>query len=46
MQSTFAIIKPDAVSRNLTGEILAAMEASGLKIVALKRLRLSKAPLF
>jgi Nucleoside diphosphate kinase len=43
MQSTFAIIKPDAVSRNLTGEILAAMEASGLKIVALKRLRLSKA---
>ena len=29
MQSTFAIIKPDAVSRNLTGEILAAMEASG-----------------
>ena len=43
MQSTFAIIKPDAVSRNLTGEILAAMEASGLKIVALKRLHLSKA---
>ena len=43
MQSTFAIIKPDAVASQFTGEILAAMEASGLKIVALKRLHLSKA---
>ncbi|WP_414998719.1 nucleoside-diphosphate kinase, partial [Desulfovibrio sp.] len=42
MQSTFAIIKPDAVSSLFTGEILAAMEAAGLKIVALKRLHLSK----
>ena len=42
MQSTFAIIKPDAVASQFTGEILAAMEASGLKIVALKRLHLSK----
>mgnify|MGYP000905173922 CR=1 FL=1 len=39
---TFAIIKPDAVARNLTGEILAAMENSGLRIVALKRLHLSR----
>lgn len=42
MQSTFAIIKPDAVASQFTGEILAAMEASGLRIVALKRLHLSK----
>lgn len=42
MQSTFAIIKPDAVSSQFTGEILAAMESAGLKIVALKRLHLSK----
>ena len=41
-QTTFAIIKPDAVARNLCGEILAAMEAAGLRIVGLKRLRLSK----
>ena len=42
MQSTFAIIKPDAVSSQFTGEILAAMESAGLKIVALNRLHLSK----
>ena len=41
-QTTFAIVKPDAVARNLCGEILAAMEAAGLRIVGLKRLRLSK----
>ena len=41
-QTTFAIIKPDAVARNLCGEILAAMESAGLRIVGLKRLRLSK----
>ncbi len=41
-QTTFAIVKPDAVARNLCGEILAAMEAVGLRIVGLKRLRLSK----
>ena len=39
---TFAMIKPDAVARNLAGEILAAMEAAGFRIVALKRLRLSR----
>ena len=37
------IIKPDAVSRNLTGEILRRIEASGLRICALKLVRLTRA---
>jgi nucleoside-diphosphate kinase len=40
-ERTFAIIKPDAVSRNLTGEILKRIEASGLRICALKMTRLT-----
>lgn len=43
LQTTLAIIKPDAVARGLAGEILAAVEAEGLRPVALKMLRLSKA---
>lgn len=43
MQDTLAIIKPDAVARGLAGEILAAVQAAGLRIVGLKMLRLSKA---
>ena len=43
MQDTLAIIKPDAVARDLAGEILAAVQAAGLRIVGLKMLRLSKA---
>lgn len=42
LQSTFAIIKPDAVSRGLAGEILAAAQSAGLKITALKMLHLTK----
>jgi nucleoside-diphosphate kinase len=41
MQKTFSIIKPDAVKRNLVGQILSRLEASGLKIVASKMLHLS-----
>lgn len=42
VERTLAIIKPDAVARGLTGEILKRLEAAGLTIVALKRLRLTK----
>ena len=42
IERTLSIIKPDATRRNLTGSINARFEARGLKIVAQKRLRLSK----
>jgi nucleoside-diphosphate kinase len=37
MERTFAIIKPDAVERNLIGKILERIESNGFKIVAMKR---------
>jgi nucleoside-diphosphate kinase len=40
---TFSIIKPDATSRNLTGAINAKLEAAGLRIVAQKRIHMTKA---
>lgn len=43
IQRTFSIIKPDATARNLTGAINAKFEAAGLRIVAQKRIYLSKA---
>ncbi len=43
IQRTFSILKPDATRRNLTGEINAVIEKSGLKIIAQKRLHLSRA---
>ncbi len=39
---TFSIIKPDATRRNLTGAINKVIEESGLRIVAQKRIKLSK----
>ena len=42
MEHTFAIIKPDAVRRNFIGQILAQIEASGLRIRALKKLTLTR----
>ncbi len=42
-ERTLSIIKPDATERNLTGEIRARFEKAGLRIVAQKRLRLSRA---
>ena len=41
-ERTLSIIKPDAVERNLIGEILAMIENAGLRIVAMKRICLSK----
>jgi len=37
VEKTFAIIKPDAVERNLTGKILDRIEAKGFRITAMKR---------
>lgn len=42
-ERTFSIIKPDATRRNLTGAINAKLEAAGLRIVAQKRIHMSKA---
>ena len=42
VQRTFSIIKPDATARNLTGKINAKFEEQGLRIVAQKRLRMSR----
>ena len=41
-ERTLAIIKPDGVSRNLIGAVLSRLEGAGLKIVALKMIRMSK----
>jgi nucleoside-diphosphate kinase len=42
-ERTLSIIKPDATRRNLTGKINARFEEKGLRIVAQKRMRLSRA---
>ena len=42
MHKTFSIIKPDATKRNITGAINKVIEESGLKIIAQKRIKLSK----
>ena len=42
MQRTFSIIKPDATKRNLTGAINKVIENNNLRIVAQKRIKLSK----
>ena len=43
LERTFSIIKPDATRHNLTGAINAKIEAAGLRIVAQKRIHMSKA---
>ena len=43
IQRTFSIIKPDATRRNLTGAINAKLEAAGLRIIAQKRIHLTRA---
>ena len=42
IERTFSMIKPDATKRNLTGQIVARFEAAGLRVVASKRLWLSR----
>lgn len=41
-QRTFSIIKPDATKRNITGAINAMIEGTGLRIVAQKRIHMTK----
>jgi len=41
-ERTLSIIKPDATARNLTGQINARFEAAGLRIVAQRRVRLTR----
>ncbi len=43
IERTFSIIKPDATRRNLTGKINAKFEDAGLRIVAQRRVKMSKA---
>jgi nucleoside-diphosphate kinase len=42
-ERTFSIIKPDATRRNLTGKVNAVLEAAGLRIVAQKRIHMTRA---
>ena len=41
-ERTFSIIKPDATRRNLTGKVNAVIEDAGLRIVAQKRIRMTR----
>jgi nucleoside-diphosphate kinase len=43
LERTFSILKPDVTARNLTGSINAMIEKAGLRIIAQKRLRMSRA---
>ena len=42
IERTFSIIKPDATERNITGAINAVIESAGLRVVAQKRVRMSR----
>jgi len=42
IERTFAIIKPDAVGRNLQGDILARIHKAGFKVIAIKSMRMTK----
>ncbi len=42
IERTFSIIKPDATARNLTGAINAMIEGAGLRVIAQKRVRISR----
>ncbi len=43
IQRTFAIVKPDAVEKNMTGEIINMIEKSGFRIIGAKMLHINKA---
>ena len=42
VERTFSIIKPDATKRNLTGAVNAIIEGAGLRVVAQKRVRITR----
>ncbi len=41
-QRTFSIIKPDATKRNITGKIVDRLESAGLRVIAQKRIQMSR----
>ena len=41
-ERTFSIIKPDATERNLTGKVIAKLESAGLRVIASKRIRMTR----
>jgi nucleoside-diphosphate kinase len=43
LERTFSIIKPDATRRNITGKIIAKIEDAGLRVVASKRIHMTRA---
>ena len=42
IERTFSIIKPDATKRNLTGKIIDRFESNGLRIIASKRIHMTR----
>ncbi len=42
IEKTLVIIKPDAVSKNLIGEIISRFEKNGLRVAALKKIEMTK----
>jgi nucleoside-diphosphate kinase len=42
LERTFSILKPDATRRNLTGAVNAVIEKAGLRIIAQKRIRMTR----
>jgi len=42
LERTFSIIKPDATQRNITGKIITKFEEAGLRVVASKRIRMTR----
>ncbi|WP_421723340.1 nucleoside-diphosphate kinase [Bauldia sp.] len=42
VERTFSMIKPDATARNLTGQIIARLEDAGLRVIASKRVWMSR----
>ena len=42
IERTFSIIKPDATERNITGKIIDKLESAGLRVVASKRIRMTR----
>ena len=42
IEQTFSIIKPDATKRNITGKIIDRLESAGLRVVASKRIHMSR----
>jgi nucleoside-diphosphate kinase len=42
IERTFSIIKPDATKRNLTGKIIDKLESAGLRVVAQRRIRMTR----